>query len=60
MSKPSPRPFRPKSGRLSVGWEDPTLKKERKINQKWFVLLGGVLGLLYLMFVVYGSAAAGG
>jgi len=45
---------------LSVGWEDPALKKERKISQKWFVLLGGVLGLLYLMFVVYGTAATGG
>lgn len=54
MSKPSPKPFRPKSGKLAAG-QDPAPEPKLKLSPKWCAVLGGVLGFLYLYFVVYGG-----
>lgn len=54
MSKPSPKPFRPKSGKL-FSEQEPAPEPKRKFNQKWYFLIGAVLGVFYLVFIVYGA-----
>lgn len=55
MPKPSPKPFRPKSGIQSPDWHDPNeTSKKWKYNPKWSIVIGGVLAFLYLYFVVFG------